>query len=317
MRRLFLVFMFLTFAPLSANAEETPPAWAYVVNPPDFKLSPDDGKPRQVPGSDVTYYVPQTRDRFLAPDWHPAEHPPMPGVVAHGRKPEVLACGFCHRADGPGGPENASIAGLPAAYIAQQMADFKNGLRSTSVAKRLPPDLMISLAKAATDDEIKEAAAYFSALKPRTTLKVIESDTVPATVVAGWFLADAKSGEREPIGSRIIEVPEDLAQFENRDTHSMFLAYVPPGSIDKGRNLATTGDGKIAPCGTCHGTRLTGAGDIPGLAGRSPSYLMRQMYDIKHGARAGAGSAPMKAIVEKLSTEDMLALAAYVATLPP
>jgi cytochrome c553 len=130
-------------------------------------------------------------------------------------------------------------------------------------------------------------------------------------------LADTKSGERESIGNRIIEVPEDLAQFENRDTHSVFIAYVPPGSVDKGRNLATTGDGKTTPCGSCHGAQLTGAGDIPGLAGRSPSYLMRQMYDIKHGARAGAGSAPMKMIVEKLTTDDMLALAAYVATLPP
>ncbi len=46
----------------------------------------------------------------------------MPEVVARGREPEVFACGFCHRADGPGGPENANIAGLPAACIVQQMA---------------------------------------------------------------------------------------------------------------------------------------------------------------------------------------------------
>jgi cytochrome c553 len=317
MRRCFCVLTFMMCTILSGKADEGPPAWAYAVNPPDFKVSPDDGKPRQVPGSEVTYSVSQTRDRFLAPDWHPAEHPPMPAIVAHGRKPDVFACGFCHRADGPGGPENTSLAGLPAAYIAQQMADFKSGVRRTSVPERLPPQAMISLAKAITDDEIKAAATYFSALRPRTTYEVIESDTVPKTFVAGWFLADAKTGENEPIGDRIIEVPEDLPQFENRDTHARFIAYVPRGSIDKGRNLASEGGGKTTPCQSCHGAELTGAGDIPGLAGRSPSYLVRQMYDIKHGARAGAGSAPMRAVVENLTNKDMLELAAYIATLPP
>jgi len=317
MRRAFCALTFLICTALPGKAEEAPPTWAYVVNPPDFKIAPDDGKPRQVPGSDVTYSVPQTRNRFLAPDWHPAEHPPMPDIVAQGRKPDVFACGFCHRADGAGGPENASIAGLPAAYIAQQMADFKSGIRRTSVHERQPPEMMVSLAKAITDDEIKDAAVYFSALRPRATIKVIESDKVPKTFVAGWFLADAKVGENESIGNRIVEVPEDLAQFENRDSHSRFVAYVPPGSIDKGRNLASEGGGKTTPCGSCHGAELTGAGDIPRLAGRSPSYIVRQMYDIKHGARAGAGSAPMKAVVDGLTNEDMLVLAAYLATLPP
>ncbi len=71
--------------------------------------------------------VSQLRDLFSAPVWHPDDHPPLPPIVAHGRKPAVFACGVCHRADGPGGPENANIAGLPAAYIVQQMADYKSG----------------------------------------------------------------------------------------------------------------------------------------------------------------------------------------------
>jgi cytochrome c553 len=120
-----------------------------------------------VPDSASVYTVPQTRDRFSAPDWHPEDHPKMPAVVMQGRKPDVFACGFCHRADGPGGPENASLAGLPAAYIAQQMADFKSGARTTSVPVRSPPMLMLNVAKAASDAEIQEAAAYFSSLKPR------------------------------------------------------------------------------------------------------------------------------------------------------
>jgi cytochrome c553 len=301
----------------SAEAEDRPPQWAYPVNPPDFKLPPDDGKPRQVPDSPVAYSVSQTRDRFLAPDWHPADHLPMPEIVARGRKPEVFACGFCHRADGPGGPENANIAGLPAAYIIRQMADFKNGLRKTSVPERGPPQLMIALAKAASDEEVRISAEYFAAIKPRSTIRVIESDTVPRTAVAGWFLADAKTGEREPIGNRIIEIPEDLAQFENRDARSRFVAYVPVGSIKKGEALAAKGiDGMATRCEACHGPGLAGLAEAPGIAGRSPSYIVRQLYDFKHGARAGDQSVLMKPVVEHLTLDDMLALAAYAASLP-
>jgi cytochrome c553 len=71
------------------------------------------------------------RDRFVSSNWHPGDYPPQPEIVAHGRKPDVFACGFCHRADGPGGPENANLTGLGAAYIVQQMADFKSGARKS------------------------------------------------------------------------------------------------------------------------------------------------------------------------------------------
>jgi cytochrome c553 len=287
------------------------------VNPPDFKLPPDDGVPRRVAGSTATYTVTQLRDRFIAPVWHPAEHPPLPEVVAQGRKPDVFACGFCHRADGPGGPENSNLAGQPAAYIAQQMADFKSGARKTSVPKR-NVDLMISLAKAATDAEFEAAAAYFSALKPRAVIKVVETDTVPKTFIMSNHFAVASGGEREPIGQRIIEVPEALEQFVNRDTHAQFIAYVPKGSIAKGEALVKTGGaGTTIQCATCHGLNLKGMSAWPGIAGRSPSYIVRQLYDIKSGARAGAGSALMKPVVARMSEDDMVAIAAYLASLAP
>jgi cytochrome c553 len=300
-----------------AQSEERPPTWAYPVNPPDLKVPPDDGTPRRVPGSSAAFTLTQLRDRFFAPVWHPSDHPPLPEVVARGRKPDVFACGFCHRADGPGGPENANLAGLPAAYIVQQMADYKTGARTTSVPKR-NVDLMISLSKAATDAEMEAAAAYFSALKPKSIIRVIESDTVPKTYVISWHLAAAKTGETEPIGQRIIEVPEDLEQFASRDARSRFIAYVPVGSIQKGQALAAGGGGgKTIQCGICHGPDLKGLGPIPGIAGRSPSYIVRQLYDFKYGARAGIGSALMKPTVVNLTVEDMVSLAAYAASLAP
>lgn len=239
----------------------------------------------------------------------------MPEVVARGRQPDVFACGFCHRADGPGGPENSSLAGLPAEYILQQMSDFKSGARKTAVPQSIPTQLMISVAKAANGAEVEKAAAYFSALKPRATIRVVETTTVPRTYVAGWFLAALKTVDKEPIDQRIIEVPEDLEQFESRDARAQFVAYVPADSVARGEALVKTGGmGKTVPCGTCHGIDLKGVGPIPGIVGRSPSYIVRQLYNFKHGARGGVGSIQMKPAVEKLAIEDMVSLAAYLAS---
>jgi cytochrome c553 len=287
------------------------------VNPPDFKPRAEDGVARRVPASNATYSVTQLRDRFISPVWHPDDHPPLPPVVAQGRKPNVFACGFCHRAEGTGGPENASLAGLPAAYIVQQMADYKSGARKTSVQKR-NIDLMIALSKDITDAEVQAAAAYFSALKPKSNIRVVETASVPKTVVAGWFLTAADTREKEPIGQRIIEMPEDLEQFENRDPRSHFIAYVPIGSVARGEALVSTGGaGKTLQCTICHGQDLRGLGDLPSIAGRSPSYVVRQLYDIQNGARAGKGAQLMKAAVANLTVEDMTAIAAYLASRAP
>jgi len=315
----FISILALSVASFSSTAlgAEDPPAWAYPVNPPDFKPRAEDGIARRVPASRATYSVTQLRDRFISPVWHPGDHPALPSVVAQGRKPNVFACGFCHRAEGTGGPENASLAGLPAAYIAQQMADYKSGARKTSVQKR-NIDLMISLSKDITEAEVQAAAAYFSALKPKSNIRVVETVSVPKTVVAGWFLTAADTREKEPIGQRIIEMPEDLEQFENRDPRSNFIAYVPIGSVARGEALVSTGGaGKTLQCAICHGADLKGLGDLPSIAGRSPSYVVRQLYDIQNVARAGKGAQLMKAAVANLTVEDMASIAAYLASRAP
>ena len=300
-----------------ATAAEESPAWAYPTPPPGYKPSPDDGSPRHVPESHKTYSTPQVRDLFLAPDWHPESHPQMPPIVAIGRKPEVFACGFCHRAEGTGGPENASLAGLPAAYILQQLADYKSGLRSTAVPSRKPQALMIAVAKAITGDEALAAATYFSRLKSLQNIRVIETKQVPKTVVS-WILARQEPEVGEPIGQRIIETPDQLEQFESRDPRATFTAYVPKLSVRRGKALATGQDLAKAPaCTACHGTDLRGLGGIPAVAGRSPTYLFRQLHEFQIGARAGASAAPMKDAVSKLSQADMIALSAYAGSLPP
>lgn len=276
-----------------AMGAEDPPAWAYPVNPPDQK--PPAG-----------------------PDWHPQDHPAMPEVVARGRAPNVVACASCHRADGAGGPDNASLAGLPASYILLQMADYKSGARSTSVLQREPQATMISLSKSMTAAEVLAAAAYFSSLKPKSNIRVVETATVPKTFVTNWHLAAMTTGEKEPIGQRIIEVPEDLEQYQNRDSRARFIAYAPIGSIATGEDLVMNGGaGKTVRCERCHGEGLTGSGVVPPIAGRSPSYIVRQLYDFRSGARAGQAGQPMKEAVAKLTVEDMVAISAYLASLKP
>ena len=224
----------------SAPVSDSFPAWAYPWAP-DFKAPPDDGRATHVPDSTATFTVTQERDLFFVPDWHPGDHAPMPDIVAHGRRPDVRACGSCHRAEGTGGPENASLAGLSAQYIAQQMADFKSGARKFAGPQRSPVLMMTAVANAATDAEVQAAAAYFSALKPKPTIKVVEADKVPVTQVARFFYTIVANGGTEPIGRRIVEVPVDVEQFEHRDSRSQFTAYVPTGSLAEGEALAKTG----------------------------------------------------------------------------
>lgn len=302
----------------TAAADDSPPGWAYPENNPNYKPPVDDGNPVRVPNSTAGYTWSQLRDRFIAPIWHPDDHRPLPDIVASGRKPDVFACGFCHRADGPGGPENADLAGLPKSYILQQMTDFKTAARTTSVPGRLPPSLMISLSKAVTNAESETAAAYFAALRPRKRIKVVETDTAPKSHIAGLVWAVKDSNDREPLGRRILELPDDLIQFESRDPRSTFTAYVPIGSLAKGEALvARGGPGKTFPCAPCHGPDLRGLGPLPSIAGRSPSYMFRQLYDFGHGARTGEWSPLMVQVVSSLDQDDMLAIVAYLASLDP
>jgi cytochrome c553 len=304
-------------ASVSADAADSLPVWAYPVNPPGLNPAPDDGALKHVPASAAAYTLTQIRDLYSPPDWHPDDHPSMPDVVARGRKPGQFACAYCHLPNGLGRPENSSLAGLPATYIAQQLADFRSGARKSSEPASLPINFMVAIAKLVSEDDAKIAAEYFASLNPVRWIQVVETERVPKTKVGGWMLIEDGSGGTEPIGQRIIEMPENLERTELRDSASGFVAYVPVGSISKGEALVTSGAGKTTPCAVCHGTGLKGLGPVPALAGRSPSYIVRQLYDIRHGVRDGQWAALMKPVVAGLSEEDMVAIAAYTASLAP
>ena len=311
----------LSSATQTNNSNDNPPPWAYPVNPPDSgqgQPAEDNNAPRKVPGSDVTLTLSQIGDVFNVPDWRPNDHPVMPEVVAYGRRPAVFACGYCHLPNGFGRPENSSLAGLPTSYIVQQMADFKNGTRKSSEPDMRPPAFMIRVAEAANDAEVLAAANYFANVPFARWIRVVETDSVPRTHVSRGMLVTAEGDSVEPIGDRIIEVPEDLERTELRDAASGFVAYVPVGSLETGERLVRTGGGgRTLACGPCHGDDLRGRGPVPPLAGRSPSYTVRQLFDMQQGVRSGLWAELMKDVVSELTIAEMVAIAAYSASLEP
>jgi cytochrome c553 len=238
----------------------------------------------------------------------------MPDVVVHGRAPSVRGCAMCHMPNGKGRPENAPVAGLPYDYIVQQLSDFKHDRRTSADPRKTNTVQMIEAAKNMTDDEVAAAATYFSSMKWTPWIRIVETNTVPKTRLSGNVFFPIPDAGTEPIGHRIIEAPEDTARFELRDPHSGFIAYVPTGSLKKGAALVAGGGGRTLPCIICHGADLNGIGPVPGIAGRSPSYLVRQLYDIQQGTRKGTWSPLMMQVVDKLTQDDMIAIAAYVSS---
>jgi len=329
MRRVLGVLVLGLAAILTAGvlrAATEPPAWAYAIPPAPPAGAPaaaapaaPDPTPRELPGSTLKFPLANIRDAFGPADWFPGDHPPMPEVVAKGKRPDVRACSLCHYPNGKGRPENAGVAGLPVSYFIQTMHDFRSDTRKSAESRKANTNVMIQIAKGMTEDEIKAAADYFGSMKWTPWIKVMESRTVPKTRIQGGMYLRLEGNETEPLGMRIIETPENVEHTETlRDPRSGFIAYAPMGSIKKGEELVTTGGkGKTVQCAFCHGADLKGLGPVPGLAGRSPSYMVRQMYDMQQGARKGVWADLMRPVLAKLTNEDLVAIAAYSASLAP
>jgi cytochrome c553 len=283
-------------------------SWAFPV-PDRVQPAEQDSGPRHIPGSSKTYTPAQIDDLFNPPDWFPEEHGPLPLIIAHGVPGMAQACSSCHLMSGLGHPESANLAGLNAKYIMREMADFKSGVRRDAAR-------MNQISGAVPDEGARIAAQWFSELKPKPWVKVIEADAVPKTFINKTRMRlPIPGGGTEPIGNRIIEVPEDPARATNRDPHSGFIAYVPRGSLAKGEALVKTGgSGKTIQCAICHGESLEGLGELPRITGISPLYAARQLYGFQTGTRNGSLDVLMKKVVANLNDDDIVAISAYLAS---
>jgi cytochrome c553 len=312
----------------TAQAGKIPePAWLFPISddelraqkrpPPKDPPKLDDVEQLDIPESDQKFTLARINDPFNAPDWHPNDHVAMPDIVARGRKPAVIACAYCHTPTGAGRPENSALAGLPEAYIKEQLRDFRSGKRAAVGPESWKPShAMHTLSAALKDEEIDASASYFAQLKLKRRHYVIESVNIPRAEPSDWVYKEV--GGSEELGARLLEVAPDITRHQRRDDRMQYTVYVPPGSLARGKQLATTGDkGRTQICSTCHLANLKGTDKIPPIAGRQPTYLLRQLLAFKNGTRGGEAAAQMTPTVEKLELDDMIALAAYVGSLYP
>jgi cytochrome c553 len=308
-------------APWAYGFTTPPPAPGTPPPPPAAPAAPaaaPDTSQHSVPGSDAKLTRQQIGNAFNIGDWFPNDHPKMPYIVQYGKAPDVRACGLCHLVNGKGRPENAPVSGLPVEYFLQQLNDFKNDLRKSADPRKANTNIMVTIAKNMSADEMRAAAEYFGSIPWNTPwIKVVEATTVPTMRTAAGMWMSLENNETEPIGNRIIEMPVKNEFVELRDYHAegSFVAYVPPGSVKKGEALATSG-AKVTQCAICHGADLQGLGPVPGIAGHSPSYIARQLIDMQHGTRKGPWASLMKPITDKLTSDDIVNVTAYVSSLP-
>ena len=300
---------------VQANAEA--PDWAFLSCPAGV-LPPPVEEMQTLSGSKQHFTNTVINARASAIDWFPHSHDAMPAVVAQPRKPGQIACGYCHLPDGAGRPENAKIAGLPKAYIISELEQIHAVKRHSAMQGYAPLSLMRAAIDELTPDDIQAAAAYFARQRPRSVERVIEATKVPAYAARCFMLVRA-DGESQPLGHRIVEVADRAERFELRDPRSTYTAYVPPGSLKRGRALVNRGRGTLPACAGCHGAGLRGGDALAGppLAGRFAGYLVRQLYGFRGGARQGSAAQPMQVVAAELSDGDIIDAAAYAASLRP
>jgi len=326
MLRTALTFASLTLAlaalagchPAQRQAAEVDPElrWAYPRAPAGPFPDPGPG-PYHVPGSQVSYTRAELADDGSMPDWYPGEHPAPPPVVAKGVNGSI-ACGACHLPNGAGFLGAPDLASLPPAYIVEQIRAFRSGDRRSAEQGRPGTQEMIKTAEKVDDDHALEAAAYYGAIARFPRYRVTETDRVPATRPNHYGWLDLVPGApQEPIGNRIVEVPEDTRRMFMRDDRTQVIDHVPVGAIADGQVLVRSGGPGDQACTSCHGSDLRGTGGTPPLAGRSAAYLARQLWDMKTGARGGPSVALMQNVTANLTPRQIRDIAAYLASRAP
>lgn len=293
-------------------------AWAFPQVPPPDPHAPktDPARIIHVAGSTRSYTQAQLDVEHFVPDWFPQDHLAAPSIVTVDRHPGwPWPCAECHMVNGAGVPATAQIMGLPKAYILEQIAAFRHGQRGAG-APRTTQD-MADEARSVSDDDLRLAADYFAQLKFVPHTRVVETANAPKTHWKYFVQVPDQDGVREPIGERIVEVPVSFDDYQYNNDRTRYIAYVPPGSIARGAVIVASGTGAAAACESCHGAKLQGTDLIPPLAGRSPTYIARELILFRTGQRSNPEAAPMRLEASQLTVNDMIAVAAYAGSRKP
>ena len=296
--------------PTLASAQQQKPDWAFPV-PDKVKVEQRFAPDRLRTVASVSYTRAAVDDFYNVPVWRPQMHPQMSKVVQHGNKDtQVRACGSCHLPTGTGHDESAYMAGLPVNYFIRTMNDWKTGDRKYG-------GTMIAMLKIISDAEIREAAEYFAALKPTPWIRVVETDTVPKTYTAR---PPGASCIRTAAPSRSATASSSCLRTRGGGrsrSHLGLCRLCAEGQHRAGQGLVTTGGGKTLPCRICHGPTQRGLGDVPGIAGQHPDYIVRQLWNMQNGDRAGTYAALMKQWSTSSPSTTCWRSRAFVASMAP
>lgn len=311
-----ITILMLPLAHAAENIHDAAFDFAFMTAPTPPPLTEAEAKQvLTVKGSTQQFTLGERRDKFTAVDWFPNSHEPAPELVMRGRAPEVSACGRCHTATGTGKPENAALAGLDKDYLVRQLQDMRSGKR-VHPRSDMQPSTMFATAVRMTDSDIELTSNWYSQMVYEPVLHVEEAIQTPPVTSIGWLWALDKNGQRLETAGKIIEVSRDGHAFEKADLRDGIVAYVPPGTLARGQLLVEMGAPGIPACQSCHGLGLKGAVG-PALAARYPNYMIRQMLGFANGRRTGVYAAQMEPLTRALTREDMIAVAAYAASLRP
>lgn len=139
-------------------------------------------------------------------------------------------------------------------------------------------------------------------------------------------LHDFTNGTRtNPIMQPIVKA---LSVKEAQDVAAYYAAQQAPhtapnvdaGVLEEGKKLVELGDwDKTVPaCIKCHGPGARGVGkNFPALAAQHASYIEAQLNAWKQGTRKNDPDQLMKGIAERLSMDQIKAVAAYLASMKP
>lgn len=136
-------------------------------------------------------------------------------------------------------------------------------------------------------------------------------------------LKDFKSGTRksEVMGVIIAAVDEaefdGLARYYGKQKPKPTSAKLDPKLVAKGKPIFDDGleAAGVPACSGCHNEDGSGGPKYPRLAGQHPAYVLRQLQRYKSGERANDQRELMREVAQRLTDDEMRAVAAFIATL--
>ena len=237
-----------------------------------------------------------------------------------GARPQ--ACGHGLRllphTDRPGTPGKFRAGRTARGVLQGATARLRSGKRKpTGPEAYLPSQNMLKIARAMTDAEIDASAKYFAQQKLRAARV---RDREPAHTARRARGVDLRGSPRHRRSRRPAARSHQRTRATRTPRRSPGIhrpmcrpAASTAASASSSRAMAA----RRQPCATCHLANLKGTDKIPPIAGRSPTYLLRQMLAFRNGRRTGEAAQQMKPVVEKLTLNEMIDVVAYLGSLVP